>query len=280
MKTIYVALGVCSSLIFSSSLNASTEAAPQLGILARSKAPFTVVRSEQPIVVPQNTEFNIRRGDQINTTALPVQLVDQTGTTIAINKDSSLRFPAESSYEVISGQIAVVYNAENPATVLFNNLKISPQAAATGTELTIKPISETNSGQPIMLVDAINQGEVQIFGFGETLLIAADNLEQRLATIPSGDYLRLAKNATTGAWETVSDIPEFLSAASTNNTQRIVEVVDDRRLGLFWLNSGVAAGAGAATLVGGTILLLNDDDDDPKDDDDKRDFSSPFFPRP
>lgn len=278
MKSISKALLVI--LCLSSGLTQAADSTPaELGVLARSKSSFSVIRAEQSITVPQNADFFLQRGDRIEASVAPVQTVDQSGTTIALNKESSMLVNDASTYEVLYGQVAVLYSTENPATILFNNLKISPEAPFASDAMTIEPIAAKQGPQPMMLIDAINQSEVQIFGMGETLLIAADNLQDRLATIPSGDYLRLAKNTTTGAWETIADVPEFLSAANTNNTQRTFEVVDERRFGFFWLNNGVLAGAGAAALVGGTILLL-DDDDDNNDDDDDRGFSSPFFPKP
>lgn len=248
-----------------------------VNILARSKAPFTVYRQEQPIVVPQNTDFQLQKNDVVESGSSPVQTIDQQQTNIALNKESSLRIADSSTFEMLTGQMAVIYSSSSPTTILFSDLEISPEPEVVSQTPTIKPVASEQTAQPIMLVDAINTSEVQVFGLGETLLVGANNLEQRLATIPSGDSLRFAKNAATGAWETVSNVPQFLSQAVSNNTQRSVEVVDDRRFGFLWWEAGAAAGG--AALLGGTYLLLEDDDDD-NDEDDEREFSSPFFPRP
>jgi hypothetical protein len=250
-------------------------------LLTRSKGAYTVTRGDQSVTVPADTDFLLRSGDLVETAEHPVQASTSNNTHLAMNKQSALKIVGDDRFELLTGQLAVMHQQQAPVGVDYDTLQIQSEALATSaspasTNVQVKPVSSVKEPQSIMLFDAISPAELQVYSMGQNMVVTAEDLASRVATVPTGDYVRMAKNAGTGAWEVVDNIPNFLSEVTTSNTSRTIEVVDDRRFGLFWWEGGAVVGG--AALIGGTALLLNNDDDNDDDDDDDRRFNtSPFF---
>lgn len=258
-------------------------ALPVLGIakpvgIAQSRGDFSIARGEQVLNLATDQQSIVQQKDMIRAAEEPVLLNTTSRSNLFLNSNTEVEVQSQDTINLIEGQIALGFEQDVPVKITFQNLEIVPQKNL-DTSTIIKPIAN-DSGSSI-LVDGISANEIRIMGIGESFIINDFTKGNQVAVIPSGDIMRLVRNAQ-GIWEPAS-IPNFSAAeegVKTNNLKRFVESRDDRRVVFFW--QGAAAGAAIAGAAGAIWYEREDDEDDQRRDrrnrENDREETSPFFP--
>jgi len=246
--------------------------------IAESRGEYNIQRGENILTISSKKQSIVQERDSLKTAEEPLLISTPNKSNLYLNSNTEVSLVSKSQIDLVQGQIALGFEEETPVTVTIQNLEIVPlEPLDSSTE--VKKVSNTQGSS--ILADVVSADEIRIMGFGDTFVINDFSKGNQVAVIPSGDVMRLVRNAQ-GIWEPAS-FSGFNAAeegVETNNLNRFVKSSDDRRVIFFWQGAviGVAAVAGTA---GALWYERNDDEDDEnaKDrDDDDRNPTSPLFP--
>ncbi len=244
-------------------------AAPVTSSVARSNSPFKVYKASAGQTLPANSVTTIQPGDKVTAGADHVRIGLSESGDVVLDKGTSVAVSDNTTVSLEAGRLLSAARTDSLLSVLYEDLKVIPATSGESTT--------TDAPRPIVHVEKIADGLVEVEGLQGTHLVQDAKTGVQVAVVGAGDAIQFLRSG--GSWiiePLMQDDPG--QPTLIGEQEQGVDSAEgrDEGAGIWWVAGGVVAGG--AAIAGGVIAIneLNDDDDD--DDDDENFFFGPTSP--